>query len=288
MRVVRHVVLVCICAVLTGCVSRAGVAEFAAYKTVFDESAAVTTSIIDQLAAGEREIEQRVRLKPNSAGIDLTFRPGDANVFSNLADPPLAAQYRHALALVSRYNILMLGYATGQGFAQTDAELTELAREASATLGAIAGSAQIVGGLTPFLGALQEISSYALASRSRAIFRERALAYHDDIVGIIATMRDGSAEMFPNLTENLKIEILRAISAKQDTAQLRNKYQAVRVLLSDWVVMMDKNIEALNAVKVAIQNPSLGTQLSGLTAEKIELRSVTDGVRRHFAELNAR
>lgn len=287
MRAVRCFLLACLCAMLVGCVSRAGVAEFVTYKNIFDESAAVTTSIIDQLAAGERQIEQRLRLRPNSVGIDLEFRPGDAAIFSNLADPPLAAQYRHALALISRYNTLMLAYATGQGFAQTEAELAGLAREASATLGTITGTS-VVGGLTPFVGVLQELSRYALASRSRAIFREKALAYHDDIVGIIATMRDGSAQMFPNLTENIKRDILNAVSTGQDITALREKHRAARVLLSDWVVMMDKNIAALDAVVTAVQNPSLGTQLSGLSAELIELRSAVDGVRRHLAELNIR
>lgn len=272
---------------LTGCVTSSGVAEFTTYKSVFDDSAAVTTAIIDQLAVSERAVEQRARLHPNSVGIDTEFRPGDASVFSDLADPPLAAQYRSALALVNQYNKIMLGYATGQGFAQLEAEIFGLAREAGATAEVISGSTSLVQGLTPYLGVLKEISGFALSGRSRAVFRERALLYHDDIIGILKTMRDGSAEIFPNLTFNIKRDILTAVGDGRDPQPLREKHRKVRVLLSDWVVMMDKNISALNAVKMAVENPSPGSRLSGATREIIELRSVVDGVRKHLAELNA-
>lgn len=272
---------------LYGCVSRAGVAEFTAYKSVFDDSAAVTTAIIDQLAVSERVVERRVRLEPNSVGIDVVFRPDDAAIFSDLADPPLAAQYRRALALVNQYNKLMLGYATGQGFAQLESEILGFAREAGATAEVITGSANLVQGLSPYLGVLEEMAEFALAARSRAVFRERALLYHDDIIGILETMRDGSAEIFPNLTYSIKSEIVNAVGEGRPIGPLREKHEKVRVLLSDWVVMMNKNISALNAVKIAVENPSLSTRLAGTTAEIIELRSVVDGVRKHLAELNA-
>lgn len=273
--------------VLAGCATRSGVAEFQAYDKVFTDSAAVTTSIIDQLAASERVLEKKRRLRRNSLGIDPTFRAEDATIFSELADPPLAAQYRKAFGVVSRYNKIMLGYATGQGFAELEANIFGLANEASSAVAVISGSAGLAAGLTPYLGVLREIANLALEHKSRAVFRERALLYHDDIVGILQTMRDGSAQMFPNLTYSIKNEMLSAIKTKASIDKLRDKHEQVRVLLSDWVVMMDKNISALDAVKVAIENPSLGVHLSGAAAEIADLRIMVETVRKHLAALNA-
>ncbi len=289
MRAIRHCFFVLfVFSTLTACISRGGVAEFTVYKSVFDDSAAVTTSIIDQLAAAERIVEKTARFRPNRIGVDPVFVASDAAVYSDLTDPPLAAQYRRALATVNQYNKVMLGFATGQGFDTLQAEIFGFATQAGATADAIAGTTSIAGTLAPYLGILREISSLVVSARSRAVFREKFLEYHPDVIAILETMREGSEDMFPNLTFKLEADILDGLSRGQNVKTLQEKHYQTRVLLSDWVVLMNKNIDALNAVKLAIENPGLGTQLSGATAELIALQSTVNGVRKRLADLNTK
>jgi len=255
------------------------------YKSVFDDSAAVSTSIIDQLAASERVIGRYARLQGNtSAG--KRFVVADAAYFSEQADPPLAAHYRKALDVIGRYNTIMLGYATGQGFDQLDAEIQALATESAKTADLIAGTTKIAGRFTPYLGLLQEFARLGLSARSREVFRDKALQYHDDIVSLIETMRDGAPEVFDILADPIERDILNATISNASTRELQAKHYKMRILVSDWVVLMNRNIEALNAVTFAIENPSLGANLSGTTASLMELQTTVSAVRRRLADIN--
>ena len=281
-------ILIVVLAFLTltaGCSTRSGVAEFITYKSVFDDSAAVSTSIIDQLAASERAIGRYARLGGNtSAG--KRFVVADAAYFSEQADPPLAAHYRKALDVISRYNTIMLGYATGQGFDQLDAEIQALATESAKTADLVTGTTKIAGQFTPYLGLLHEFAKLGLSARSRAVFRDKALLYHDDIVSLIETMRDGAPEVFDILADPIERDILNATISNAGTRELQAKHYKMRILISDWVVLMNRNIEALNAVTYAIENPSLGPNLSGTTASLLELQTTVSAVRKRLAEIN--
>ncbi len=272
--------------VVSGCMSRSGVAEFVAYKTVFDESTAVSTALIDQLSASERRIGQYERLR-GSKGAGKAFSVSDAAYYSNAADPPLAAHYRKALDVIGRYNVIMLGYASGQGFDQIEAEIFALSAEAAKTVDLISGSTRIASQFAPYLGMLREFADLGLAARSRQVFREKAVAYHDDIVSLIETMRDGAPEMFEVLTFWIEKDIVDGTVAGRGIGELQDKHLQVRVLVSDWVVLMNRNIEALNAVVFAIENPSLGSDLSGATASLMELQTTVKAVRTHLAQVNS-
>ncbi|WP_417671976.1 hypothetical protein [Roseibium sp.] len=272
--------------VVSGCVSRSGVAEFVTYKTVFDESTAVSTALIDQLSASERRIGQYQRLR-GSKGAGKVFNVSDAAYYSREADPPLAAHYRKALDVIGRYNVIMLGYATGRGFDELEAEIFALSAEASKTVDLVTGSTQIAAQFAPYLGMLREFADLGLAARSRQVFRDKAVAYHADIVGLIETMRDGAPEIFEVLTFWIEKDIVDGTVAGRGVGELRDKHLQVRVLVSDWVILMNRNIDALNAVVFAIENPSLGSDLSGATTSLIELQTTVKAVRTHLAEVNS-
>ncbi len=61
----------------------------------------------------------------------------------------------------------------------------------------------------------------------------------------------------------------------------------MRVLLSDWVVLLDRDIAALDAVVLAVEHPSATAVLTGTTETIIELRNATIQIRAHIAEINS-
>ena len=99
-------------------------------------------------------------------------------------------------------------------------------------------------------------------------------------------MRDGAPEVFDILADPIEQDIVKATLSNAGTQELQAKHYKMRILVSDWVVLMNRNIEALNAVTYAIENPSLGPDLSGTTTSLMELQTTVSAVRKRLAEIN--
>ena len=270
--------------VLSACTTTVGVAEFQVYKRVFDDSKAVSTALIDQLAASEREIGRISTFNPGAkSGIDPIFVPENAHYYSDQADPPLAKEYRRAIATISTYNELMLAYATGQGFNDIQARAGLLGTEATALL-STAGIA--AGQLTVYTQVLRSIAKFALNQRSTAVFRENFKESSDMVLKLLSEMKKQTpaAFKFVALLIELDITAVRGGVAKGDLAKLRTKHEQVRVLYSDWVIMLDKQAATIRATQYAIENPRLGIVLSGSTEAIMELRATAIAVRGHMAK----
>jgi hypothetical protein len=272
---------------VTACTNRGGVEEFNLYSKAFEQSAATTTAIIDQIAVGEKARRQRAAHKPMSGGIDRVFVVADAEIFSELTDPPLAAQYKRALRAIEAYNKLMLSFATGQGYSQSQALYKGFLGEAVAVGKAFKITTSLAKDAAPIIGALNEALKFVVAGESRAFFREEALKNHDTIVNLIAVMRDGAPTLFKNLTAGIQNDIVNTAATGQSTKKLVKKHDQARVLMSDWVVLMNRNIEALESVKRTIEAPNSGFDVASATQDLADFRAAVGSIKTELAKLNA-
>ena len=267
---------------MAACSNRSGIEEFNLYSKSFEESAATTTAIIDQIAVGEKERRQRGALKPGAGGIDRNFVVSDADIFSKLTDPPLAAQYKRALRAIEAYNKLMLGFATGQGYSQSQALYKGFLDEMVAVGQVFKFTTSLATKAAPVIGALNEALEFAAQGESRAFFREQALQNHDAIIGLIEVMRDGAPTLFKNLTAGIENDIVNATASGQSTKKLLDKHHQARVLMSDWVVLMNRNIAALNGVKRAIEQPPTGFDVGSAQQDLADFRLAVESIKKEW------
>lgn len=268
---------------VAGCITRAGVAEYQLYKKTFDESTTVSTALIDRLVVAERSIGQLTSLKSDRLGVDRNFDPNDAIYFSDDGDPPLAAEYRRAIKTINSYNDIMLAYATGQGFDQVLAKALILSNETTALAGAVTGSSIQLTTLNVIAGKLAKL---AATERSRAVFQREFKETVPVLINLLDQMRDKTPIMFATLTFFTRAELADVVDGieRGDAAKLRKQHAALRVLLSKWVVLLDRQKHALLATQNAIENPNLGIILSGTTEAVIELRTTIAGIRIELAK----
>lgn len=273
--------------VISACSDRRGAEQFVLYSEAFGESATTTTAIIDQISVVEKERLRRQARNPGPSGVDVTFDVDEALIFSDLTDPPLAGQYKRALRTIEAYNKLMLGFATGQGYAQSQVLYKTFADEAVGLLAAFRGTVKLSGSVAPIVGALDSITTVVAANQSRRFFREKALEYHPAVIELLRVMREGAPVLFANLTAGTEDAIVNAFAVGQSPAKLIEKHEHARVLMSDWVVLMDRNIAALEAVKLAVETQSTSFNVESATVDLRDFRAAVESIKGELAKLNA-
>ena len=271
---------------LIGCATRIGIQEFELYKKTFDESHAVSTAIIDQLAVAERK-QRQDRFVRTNGDFSSDFVPNDSSTFSELTDPPLAHAYRRALGVINRYNKTMLSFATGKGFDQIRAEVTGFGNDTLAFVDALRKSTDTTTHFAPYLSILESLAQFALANHSREVFRGEFLRNHNVIINLLTDMRDGTTIVFPRLAYPIrkKFDESRFGGPAVNLKELKEEHRKIRVLMSDWVILMDKNINALAAVKFAMENPSASASFSGARETIVELKVMTESIRKQLAKI---
>lgn len=224
--------LVLVSLVVTACAERAGIREFTAYSDAFEASRAASDGLFDLLAIAERR--ERLLADPGGA----TFDPDRATVFATIGDPPLTAAYRNAFSAITRYNSVMVGLASGQTAGELSGDIAGLAAESAGLASLLISGPQTT--LTAFEPLAKTLGSTALTFRTRAVFRQELAKSAGDVKQLMQTMRTGSATMFRLLVD--ADEVTLGGDAVRREAQRR--------LVSDWVVLIDRNIAALD---IAIQ-----------------------------------
>jgi hypothetical protein len=263
-----------------GCTTQAGLAEFQAYKRTFDEGSAVSTALIDKLAASERAVMKFARA---SRDLNKEFKPEDAAYYVEGADPPLAAVYRKAIRSINAYNELLLAYVTGAAGKQLHAQVQLLASELVAFASVTPASSAAFPGLA---NVASRIVEFAAVQRSRAAFQAEFRRTSPLVVELIDEMRAKTPTVFKNLTyfTAAKYEDVVDQIEPGNPEQLHQEFEQSRVLLSGWVLLLERQKLALLQTQRAVDNPTLGVVLSGATESIAELRITVNDVRAELAK----
>lgn len=288
----RFVFVAILAVVLVGCVSGRGIQEFSLYQAAFDRANTAANGVLDQLAIRERELF----LRRHRVGVDvaaLTFTPEDARYYADSVDPPGTAAFRRSLATVKAYNDLLYALGTGQTAQALTAKLGELQvsvskaiTEIGVTAGAGAQTAAISGGLSSAFRALESIVRTGLKYRSRAAVRVYLLENYKHVRKILVEIRSGTQDIFPLLAD----AVLRRsrVTGTSPTAEEIAKIETYRKLLSDWVILIDVTIMALDQVYVSMgASQTIASSIAGLNTIAVDLATTAEAARKHLAELAA-
>lgn len=260
----NFIVLALICFVTASCVSRAGIAEFQVYKNTFDKAREASEPIIAILRNEERLLKRSLINKGKrvngaavdvSDGIALEFDPLHAEILSDTADPPFTQAVRGAINVLQSYNEIMVKYAEGAALDALRAEANRLQSEAvgaASSLASAAGSSFSLGpGAKLTLGSIKEAAGILAKSGSRRAFRTELIDREAAMQTLLDKLIDNTMVAYELVTRrSQRLVILGGASAKTE----REKINARRKMLAEWVVILRNSKIALNSAVNAIKD----------------------------------
>lgn len=301
-------------AVFSSCTTP-GAKEFEVYETSFSTAFELGQSILDRLAVKEREAFDLT--VPNMTPTNAYFDPSEARFLVDAIDPPGTAALRETLKIVQLYNASLSGLASGES-AQLMSERITAIGTAATSLGlqlstpTSASQAQVIQRLadkTQPLRALEPLTNLALASATRAEFRERLLDEADTIDSILVALIEitgnsgqsngnnvqipaGSRACAQTVEPSIFCMLLAAKLFEKDgprgttpfTAEEIKDVNNTRTLLANWVVLLSSTrISLAAAVKAVGEGRSPGSS-SELLGTLTELDLAARGVRSALAQ----
>lgn len=297
MRPIARIVLGLCISILAACAQPQGAVEFAAFSQQFERTRTATETWLDVLATAERDAFERV----NPIADRNSFSLADVPYLAPSADPPVSAAYRRGFDVVTRYNEVLLSYATGEAararvdrFAGLATSALSLATSFSATsLGApgLSGRAKTVADkINPFEEPVRALAEMALAYKDGAAFRDEVIADTETVIDLLGAMRDGAPVLFDYLTARAANRRLLALTGDIDlspeaaTAELTESRAQSAALLAEWALMMDMSITALQAARTAAKS---GRRLDVATAQAAigDISRGADQIRRILAAM---
>ena len=297
MRPVTRIISSLFVLAVAACVQPPGAIEFAAFTQQFERTRTATETWLDVLAVAERDTFERA----NPVAKRNVFKLEDVPYLAPSADPPVTAAYRRGFDVVTRYNEVLLSYATGEAasarvdrFAGLASSALTLATSFGATsLGAtgLTGPAKSVAEkLNPVADPVKEIAAMALAYKDGQDFRDEVINDTDSVVKLLEGMRDGAPVLFDFFTAKeagdsaLAAVGLGSGDAEAASSRLADRRREAASLLAEWVLMMDKSIAALRAAQTAAKT---GGRLDIATAEAAlaDISRGADQIRRILATM---
>ncbi len=287
---VRVLVVATLVALLVGCVSSRGIQQFALYQAAFEQTNSTANAVLDQLAVQERQL-----FRFGVRHVYQEFNPDEAAYYSDAGDPPNTGAFRNSLATVDTYNDLLYALVSGQSAASMVAQLGELQVNVSKALGDVgsfAGQGPQAAALGAALGQafnlLKPAIERGLRQRSRQAFRVYLLQNYPIVREILVEIRGGTAVIFPVLTAAVLQRSRADITSGALTAAEIQKVESYRKILSDWVILIDATIIALDQVNASLSAaPTVAGTVAGLNSIAIDLSAASDAARKDLAELAA-
>lgn len=277
-----------------GCATQRGVAEFAAYNNALQLTQAASEAILDRVAIAEsalyercvnfRDIdnfEQCKQFDPRVSG----FNPADAAYISDAVDPPATAAFRRAMRAVVAYSTALNGLASGETaeiMAARVGDLAALGASAAASVGAGGGAAAAladsVGAVDVAVAAFKPLLTGAFGFATQAAFRDELTAQAPAMRGALVQMKQGSEHLYNAILNSILVSAPPGRLSQDAT----NRIVATRLLMANWVVMLDATIVAFDVATAAASDES-GAGVSGLSHSARALSEAASGARRALA-----
>lgn len=271
-----------------GCATYSGVAEFGSYRDAYARAADIGEDILDRLAVAERGIHARAfAFDPRRS----RFAVQDARYLVTSTDPPLTAAHRRVLRAVRSYNDALYGLASGQEAAAIVGRVNRLAAigaaaSAAAAAGAAAGptsglasAAGLAQGVNEALAGLAPLSVQFVAFETRRRFRERLLAQEPAIRRGITEARDSTPRVFELLRGNIVGAVNADPSRTRLTAAEEEEIRRLRLLLANWVVLLDASLAALEVASAAVREAPGSGGFDGLLLAGEQLTAAAQAAR---------
>ncbi len=280
--------LACVLLLQPGCATYSGVAEFSIYRDAWSRASDVGEDILDRLAVAERGIHGRAfPFNPRRSG----FAVRDAAYLVPATDPPATAAYRRLLRSVRSYNEALYGLASGQEAAAIIGRINRLAAlgaaaaaEAALVAGAgptsgLAGTAVATQGVNAALAGLAPLATQVVAFETRRQFRARLLDQEPHIRRAIAEARDSTPRVFDLLRGNIVGAATADPTRTRLTAAEEDEIRRLRILLANWVVLLEASLGALGAATAAVRDAPGAGGFDGLVVAGEQLTAAAQAAR---------
>ncbi|MEH6444421.1 MAG: hypothetical protein V7784_11040 [Oceanospirillaceae bacterium] len=275
-------------ALLSGCATTGGNAEFLVYQDAFKTTDSVAQSVLDRMAVSER-----VLLKMQNSDetlMNIEFKPENAQYYVTDAEPPITRSLRNSFKLVSTYGEALAALASGESanlMASRVSKLASLAAKAMSTspanifLEPLSSSVQVIDPVSAF----EPLIAFAYTQRTRQEFQQRLLADYQNIDAVLVSMHRSTPQIFDVMKTQYRQTAEMAGGDREDEAVL-NDIKQLRALMSHLVLLINHSRLALTQAKTAIESPNPRGFLGGILSSAQELEAVAQGVRNNLLKLN--
>ncbi|MBI1206230.1 MAG: hypothetical protein GC191_02955 [Azospirillum sp.] len=188
----------------------------------------------------------------------MAFDPKMAVWYSDFSDPPLTAALKRMQAGLAAYAKVLLALVDGTPVEETRDRITKLASNASVIVGLLGGA--IPQPVTLAFNVIRQLAEEALQFQNAENFRRLVEAGYPQVELAITAVKNYSPVLFELLVKKTKDRWALAMVPPVDAAvisQTFSEMEGVRVLLSNYLMLLDAQQQALHELKLAaIQNVS--------------------------------
>ena len=219
------------------------------------------------------------------------FAVRDAFYLVLATDPPATAGYRRLLRSVRGYNEALYGLASGQEATLIVGRINRLAALGAAaaadtslvagtepTLG-MAGAAVAITGMNAALAGLAPLATQVFAFETRRQFRFRLLDLEPHIRRAITEARDSTPRVFDLLRGNIVGAATSDPTRTRLTAAEEDEIRRLRILLANWVVLLDASLGALGTAAAAVRDAPGAGGFEGLLVAGEQLSAAAQAAR---------
>lgn len=282
----RYIFAIGLLAMLGACSN--GIQEFRYFSEAYKAQAESGEAALDRLAVSERKLwavgfDAKKNDPANDSTIIPAFDPDDARYIVDVGDPPLTASIRGSMRSVLHFNQAMTGLATGEAGTVLAARMSAAAVAVAGAAGSLSTAAGLPQGvaLAPTVqtavGAVGPLFEQLAQIEDRAKFRTLLIESYPQVKQLIGELRAGTAEMFEVHKEAYK-EPGSLFGVEGVPEEKLPELERERLLLAQWVVLLDKSVAAMDEAILAISDDSVTP--ASLIAVSQELSRLAESVTR--------
>jgi hypothetical protein len=244
------------------------------------------TPVLDELSATEKRQEQTiVTNQERRSRTILPFDPRQARYFSDISDGPAASVFRRGHQMLDRLSDVLLALATGSSSAGEVAAVGDLVTEAAGLLNVIGVGIAAGPAFETLKPALTELSRDLSRTEARRVIAQVEASHL--VKNLVDALISATPKMFVTLTGEAERRANSAGAPPDAMSQLLNRSAKVRVVLSNYVVLLRQTNDAWNEAVQAAQAKSSSANFGALTERVAEVKAAALATRRAFADLNA-
>jgi hypothetical protein len=220
----------------------------------------------DELNVAERN--QRLRILARTPGARVRFRLEDAYYFTNIAEAPNTTEFRRALTIIHDYSELLRMLVEGTNVEAARGQIMALI----GTLSTLVGNPAISAAAGELSGVLDQLLRVVSLEEAKRLVADGEPAIRQ----LIASLRLAAPQIYRTLIDDF------LATGGADTAK---KISAQRVVVANFVVMLDRLEQTFAMLVQAFQRPSNPVTLAALVTMSAQLDSDVKAARQALVVL---
>jgi hypothetical protein len=288
--------------ILAGCATTAPPVEVVrAFASASDAFNAASQPLLDEVAVAERERALKLIKSPPENAKNVLVVPGlpggvtrrllldlpidQVLALSTISDPPATALFRNGAGTIKRYAAVLVLLAEGQNIEAARAELGILATNLAGivALVPVPGAAAAPALVGPALSALQPLIDSAARALNAAELRRLVVEAAPSIKALNDALRNGAEPLFDAIAGGSRDVIIEG----GDPAAAVDRIDAYRVVLANWLVLLELIDQANDQLVATMLNPANTATLASLAELSTRITTYAEGARRALAIIRA-